>query len=222
MKPYVFLLMIIGLLHCKAKNDEQTSATKILNNNSVVSNKQDSSQELKNSLTALPGVDFGISLKDYQATNKYMMQGLGSNTYFVKPFFNDESELFKIELSGISRNASYSDVKLWEDHTNLVKFFERDNGAPKILAANPRLKEFKSGEIKWTHSWSSYSKRIKVGIAEGAAGETYEVVGWIYDKAMLNKQVLADSLMLQPKKKSVYKPKKQLKRQKKVKHRAEG
>ncbi|WP_031529587.1 hypothetical protein [Dyadobacter crusticola] len=218
MKFYVSLLMTTSLLCCKAKKDEQKSTTEILQSKEVAAYREDTSHALQKSKVALPGVNFGISLKEYQSANKYMLQGFGSNTYFVKPFFDNESELFKIELSGLSRNASYSDTKLWEDHTNLVKFFEADNGAPKILAVAPKLTEIKPGEVKWTHSWSISSKRIKVGIAEGTTGETYEVKGWVYDKSMLDKKKAADSLMLHPEKKATRKLRNKLRHMKKQKN----
>ncbi|KAA0988834.1 hypothetical protein FXO21_00965 [Dyadobacter sp. UC 10] len=214
MKFIVPFLLSTALICCKAKRDENISATETLKSPPVAEHKSDSSEEVRKSKIALPGINFGISLKEYQAANKYILQGFGANTYFVKPLFNNQSQLFKIELAGISRNASYSDTKLWEDHKNLISFLEADNGTPKTLSSAPKLSEIKPGGIEWTHSWSNFSKRIKVGIAQGTTGETYEVIGWIYDQSMLKKKKLADSLMTHPQKKTVAKSKKRGKRAK--------
>ena len=214
MKFIVPFLLSTALICCKSKKDENTSVTETLKTPRVAEHKSDSSEELRKSKTALPGINFGISLKEYQAANKYILQGFGANTYFVKPLFNSQSQLFKIELSGISHNASYSDTRLWDDQENLIKFLENDNGAPKVLIPTLKLEEIKKGETKWTHSWSNLSKRITVGIAQGTSGGAYEVVGWIYDKTMLNKKKLADSLMTYPEKKVAKKSKKPMKHSK--------
>ncbi|KQS30681.1 hypothetical protein [Dyadobacter sp. Leaf189] len=212
MKFHGFLVLTLVTVGCNSRSDEKLSTTETIKTPEVINSQPDSSKDLAKSRIALPGVNFGISLKEYQAANRYILQGFGTNTYFVKPLFNSQSELFKIELAGISRDASYSGIKLWDDHKNLIEFLETDNGSPKTLLASPKLTDFKKGEVKWTHSWSNFSKRIKVGIAQSTSGQTYEVVGWIYDRDMLEKKQRDDSLIIHPDKKLAQKIKKRSKR----------
>ncbi|MCF2487477.1 hypothetical protein [Dyadobacter sp. CY347] len=195
---FTFLFQLL-LFSCSRKGegahyepDPIGTSAEILSKYSVPDSSNDS-VAFKRAKVALPGVNFGISTDEYGNASSYILQGLGANTYFVKPLFNKNAQLYKIEISGLSQKAHNLDDKLADDHKNLVSFLESQNGRLIKIGSYPKERDLKPGEVKWTHSWASHSKQVKVGIAEESLGGTFEVVAWIFDQSMIEQEQLADS-----------------------------
>lgn len=160
------------------------------------SQKQDDisqdSAKLKNDTTYLStskivygNAKFGIDEKEYNKVVKNYINKIGDYEYTFYPTFNDEGQLYLLDIKTASQTASYIDNKLEYQMINLFEVIKNKYQSPTIDYGEINFFSFKPGMIIYRYGWDIHSKRIRIGKGEDSYTGKYYTIMQIYDDNMM-------------------------------------
>ncbi|MCB0516777.1 MAG: hypothetical protein R2798_01800 [Chitinophagales bacterium] len=152
----LFFFFLAGLSSC---NDASSSAT------DTSATKEDKKSIEKYGLDA---ISFGMSRTEFNEVE--IPEGypipLGKYGYAVKGYFNDQDQLYLLQIKGIptSEPKQYTTAIyfVWEDLIDVFTLkYGRAVGEPKLY---PPISYLENNRILFTHEWQSGTKRIQLGL----------------------------------------------------------
>ncbi len=145
-------------------------------------------------LTAFGSIKFGMSRDTVQAImKKTLNQGtnkvLGAYEYSFSPSFNDEGQLYMLQIQTGSESSFQLESLVRAKVENLKQIITTKYGEPIKSFGYPDDFAFVEANLQWINIWEFDTKTIKIGVAAISEGSRYKAVCWIYDDPLRVKQL---------------------------------
>lgn len=204
MKPVLFLLLALIIAFSCTSNkkkllDEKRIAdsiqkVKMLEHEKFVADSLEKAARLNQATTAFGALKFGMSRDTVQVVMQKMLdQGrnkmLGAYNYSFNPRFNDEGQLYMLELQTASESSLQLESSVRSKVDNLKKIISTKYGNPMKSFGYPDDFAFVETQIQWTDVWEFDTKTIKIGVAAETEGSRYKAICWIFDDPLRVKQL---------------------------------
>lgn len=209
--PAVILLFVVVSCNFNQKKElaEKRKADSILHVQQLEREKflADSlakAERINQAMTAFGQLKFGMSRDTVQAIMKRTLnQGrgktLGAYEYSFTPTFNDEGQLYMLQLQTASESSLQLESSVRAKVDNLKQIITAKYGEPTENKGYPDDFAFVENNLVWTTAWKFDTKTIKVGVAAETEGSRYKAVCRIYDDPLRIKQLNKGSDLLKSK-----------------------
>ncbi len=159
---------------------------------------------LDQAMTAFGQLKFGMKRDTVLAIMKKNFESgssktLGAYTYSFVPQFNDEGQLYKLQLETASESSLQLESTVRAKVDNLKQIIGTKYGEPQKSYEYPDDFAFVETQVQWTNLWQFDTKTIKIGVAAETEGSRYKAICWIYDDPMRIKQISKGSELLKAK-----------------------
>ncbi len=134
---------------------------------------------------AYGNIQFGMKEKEFdklKSKDAKFSQIIGSEVFFFNYEFDNNSELYFLRITGLSKDANYIETEIKEQTETLIDVLTKKYGQPEYLGGFPSILSLRSGMINFMSSWEIGNKVIKVGVGEEQRTAEFYSSCWIYDK----------------------------------------
>lgn len=159
---------------------------------------------MEQAMTAFGELKFGMKRDTVVAIMKKSFgpgnsKTLGAYNYSFSPQFNDEGQLYKLQLETGSESSLQLESTVRAKVDNLKQIIGTKYGEPQKSFGYPDDFAFVETQVQWTNVWQFDTKTIKIGVAAETGGSRYKAICWIYDDPMRIKQISKGSELLKSK-----------------------
>lgn len=180
----VFQLIII-LFSCNQNPSKNEPNPDVYSNLLQENVKSIPEYSLEDSETVYKNLKFGDSKEKYDKVIADYFQYISDSKFRFTPAFNDDNQLYSLDISGAYRSANYLDTEIKDEVYLLYNVIKEKYGEPYNKKEFPNIIDLNSGYVKWIFMWVMNDKLITIGVGKSNYQSTFYSNMHIWNKKML-------------------------------------